>query len=298
MSGVHVSKELSPCFSFYAADYLSDINVQCMTLEEEGAYVRLMAYCWREGSIPKDPEKLELLAKGSQCYRNVIALFDYPCPDATRLMHPRLELERKKQADNRRKKSESGKKGNAKRWKSKHSGRIAARSQRDNSAIANASQNIASLSPSPSLSPVPDVSIPKPLENAVSSSSEPSKSSRPPDGAYELFASLYLLILGGPYVRSNGDFVRLAALRKACKIGTTEIPTNWETACRHYLETPQGKHTLCDLSSRFGEFVRVSHDRFGKPIDAPAKPNITVDDIRRRAQQANLELSGGKHGEQ
>jgi len=53
-----------PAFQFYAADYLADEHVQLMTLEEEGAYIRALAYCWREGSIPADPEALSRLLKG------------------------------------------------------------------------------------------------------------------------------------------------------------------------------------------------------------------------------------------
>ena len=36
-----------------------------MSLEEEGCYIRLLAYCWREGSIPSDLDKLSRLCKGA-----------------------------------------------------------------------------------------------------------------------------------------------------------------------------------------------------------------------------------------
>jgi len=53
-----------PAFQFYAADWLADADVTMMTLEEEGAYIRALAFCWREGSIPADEKRLSVLLKG------------------------------------------------------------------------------------------------------------------------------------------------------------------------------------------------------------------------------------------
>jgi putative transposase len=44
-------KGKDPAFQFYAADWLADEAVSVMGLEEEGAYIRALCYCWREGSI-------------------------------------------------------------------------------------------------------------------------------------------------------------------------------------------------------------------------------------------------------
>ena len=55
----------APAFQFYAGDYLSSSRVQLMTLEEEGAYIRLLCHCWLHGSIPSDPERIaRLIGKG------------------------------------------------------------------------------------------------------------------------------------------------------------------------------------------------------------------------------------------
>jgi uncharacterized protein YdaU (DUF1376 family) len=105
----------APAFQFYAADYLSDESVQLMTLEEEGAYIRLLAICWREGSIPDDDEKLSRLCKGASTtlVRVVKGCFNR-CPgNASRLVHPRLEKERESQRQWREKSSEGGKKSAA-----------------------------------------------------------------------------------------------------------------------------------------------------------------------------------------
>lgn len=42
----------APAFQFYAADWLVDEAVGAMSLAARGAYVDLMALCWREGSVP------------------------------------------------------------------------------------------------------------------------------------------------------------------------------------------------------------------------------------------------------
>ena len=55
----------APAFQFYAGDYLSSSRVTLLTLEEEGAYIRLLCHCWLHGSIPNDPEMIaRLIGKG------------------------------------------------------------------------------------------------------------------------------------------------------------------------------------------------------------------------------------------
>jgi len=102
----------APAFQFYAAEYLADENVQLLTLEQEGIYIRLLAYCWREGSIPAEPTKLSRLCKG--CTREalsvVIELFESGGPDG-RLVHSRLEDERRKHEAYRKKQAENGARG-------------------------------------------------------------------------------------------------------------------------------------------------------------------------------------------
>ena len=102
----------SPAFQFYAAEYLADENVALMSLEEEGAYIRAIAFCWREGSIPADPDKLSKLLKGASTtvVRVVQERFKRSSEDASRLVHPRLEIEREKQRAWKEKSSEGGKK--------------------------------------------------------------------------------------------------------------------------------------------------------------------------------------------
>jgi uncharacterized protein YdaU (DUF1376 family) len=128
-----MAQDRSPAFQFYAADYLADEKVQLMTIEEEGCYIRLLAYCWREGSIPANQDLLTRLCKGVSPSDRVAMCF-YSQGD--RLRHKRLDLEREKQEEFRNEKSKAGMKGNAIRWKHKTNRVIAQRSHSDTSAIA------------------------------------------------------------------------------------------------------------------------------------------------------------------
>jgi len=102
----------SPAFQWYAAEYLADENVTLMTLEEEGAYIRAISYCWREGSIPSDPTLLSRLLKNasSEVVQTVVQRFrKIETENGTRLVHGRLEKERRKQAEWRKKSADGGK---------------------------------------------------------------------------------------------------------------------------------------------------------------------------------------------
>lgn len=109
-----------PAFQFYAAEYLADEHVQLMTLEEEGAYIRLLAFCWREGSIPKAIGALSRLCKGASTtvLTTVLKRFK-PTDNGERLVHPRLDAERKKQQDWREKSAQGGRASAHKRKKPK-----------------------------------------------------------------------------------------------------------------------------------------------------------------------------------
>ena len=110
-----------PAFQWYPKDYLTDENVLPMTLEEEGAYRRLIDYCWLHGSIPNDPKRMAPLCKCDSAHMEELWPAIEPCfrlmnGDAKRLVHPRLLKERKKQDEYRKKKSDAGKIGAEKRW--------------------------------------------------------------------------------------------------------------------------------------------------------------------------------------
>lgn len=109
----------SPAFSFYPKDYESDEHVKLMSLEQEGAYVRLLCHSWLHGSIPSDLGSLARIcrippAKMAKLWPGIL-----PCwvdTERGRLLNARLEQERQKQEAFRSKQSEKGKKGAATRW--------------------------------------------------------------------------------------------------------------------------------------------------------------------------------------
>lgn len=110
-----------PAFQFYPADFLADENVVLMSNREVGCYIKLMCYCWRQGSIPKDVTAIARL-----CGEDEISMVNlWPqiskcfTPNGERHIHKRLEKERQKQISHRRERSESGKRGAAKRWSNK-----------------------------------------------------------------------------------------------------------------------------------------------------------------------------------
>ena len=107
----------SPAFQFYPTDYLASQRVQMMTLEEEGAYFRLLCYCWQHGDIPADPDQAaRLIGKGASTTlaRVVLAMFQ-PIDGTDRMNHDRLEAERAKQAAWREKSAAGGRKSAEKR---------------------------------------------------------------------------------------------------------------------------------------------------------------------------------------
>lgn len=97
-----MSKKKAPAFQFYPADWLGSQRVTLMTLEEEGAYIRLLSYCWQHGSIPREPEKIaRLIGKNASIAlaQSVATMFQPPFDNGSVvgdvLVHDRLEAQRK-----------------------------------------------------------------------------------------------------------------------------------------------------------------------------------------------------------
>lgn len=103
-----MSTNKSPAFQFYPADYLADANVQMMSLEQEGIYIRLLCYCWREGSLPNDEEALARLVSKNCTLTDLRVVAKCFEPNGNRLVHVRLEAEREKQAEWRAKSAQGG----------------------------------------------------------------------------------------------------------------------------------------------------------------------------------------------
>lgn len=104
----------SPAFQWYPKDMLTSARVALMNLKEEGAYRRAIDFCWLHGYIPADTVLLTRLL-GKDCttkIAEVVKTMFIPHPtDASKLIHDRLEAERKKQEDYRDRQRENGKRG-------------------------------------------------------------------------------------------------------------------------------------------------------------------------------------------
>lgn len=105
-----MAPEKSPAFQFYPKDFLMDGNVQAMSLEERGAYITLLCLCWQELVLPKDPVKLARMVGLSLRAFNRIWPSIQRCFVLTEYgySHPRLNLERQKQDEYRRRQSDKG----------------------------------------------------------------------------------------------------------------------------------------------------------------------------------------------
>lgn len=110
----------APAFMLYAADFIADENVMAMSNEEVGCYIKLICYCWREGSIPSDIKILSKLCqedirKMEAIWTNIQKCF-FRQEDG-RFNHARLSAERAKQAENRVKRTKASQIANNVRWR-------------------------------------------------------------------------------------------------------------------------------------------------------------------------------------
>jgi uncharacterized protein YdaU (DUF1376 family) len=106
----------SPAFQFYPKDWLSSLKILMMTPEQEGAYIRLLAYCWDSGdcSLPDDDHQLAAMSRlgegwfkgGSTTLRKCFV--PHPSKPGS-LTNERLLQERSSQEKWRQKSSEGGK---------------------------------------------------------------------------------------------------------------------------------------------------------------------------------------------
>lgn len=149
-----------PFFPVYAAETLADGRFQGWSLDERGAWMTLLCYCWNDGSIPAGMTALSRLlhVESGEMARLWSAIGDrfVAIPgDPSRLTSPRLEDERDKAQTIGRIRSGAGKKGANARWhteKRSHGKRMRQPSVSDAPANAVAMAND-STSPSPSPSP-------------------------------------------------------------------------------------------------------------------------------------------------
>jgi 5-methylcytosine-specific restriction endonuclease McrA len=97
-----MAREKNPAFQFYPKDWLTDDKVQAMSLSERGLYITLLCHAWLHGSIP-DTELV--LSRITNVRRDLFKRLwkgqlksCFITSSVGRLINPRLERERAKQA--------------------------------------------------------------------------------------------------------------------------------------------------------------------------------------------------------
>ena len=108
-----MAREASPAFQFYPKEFLTDGNVAGMSLQERGAYITLLCICWQEGSLPASVDRLANmvgvpLKVFTKFWPAVSVCFT---ETEGRLAHGRLDKEREKQAEYRRRQTDNGRRG-------------------------------------------------------------------------------------------------------------------------------------------------------------------------------------------
>lgn len=113
-----MAPEKAPAFQFYPRDFLTAEDQAALSLEQCGAYIRLLCICWLEHTIPDDPARLARIIGGGITSKRLTAIWPdiRQCfiPDAEvpgRLRHGRLDREREEQRKWREKCAAGGRKG-------------------------------------------------------------------------------------------------------------------------------------------------------------------------------------------
>jgi uncharacterized protein YdaU (DUF1376 family) len=114
-----MTRDKAPAFLFYPKDYESDESVKLMSLEQEGAYLRLLSHQWLNGSIPDSVEHLAKICRTDEkamrrIWSGVSCCFDEVAPG--RRLNARLERQRSSQETHAAERSTSGKRGASSRW--------------------------------------------------------------------------------------------------------------------------------------------------------------------------------------
>lgn len=125
-----MSLDRSPSFQYYPRDWITDYKVARLSLEEEGAYHRVLSHMWDGSedycSLPKDVDLLASLWRvGTKRAQRILNVLQAPVgrlfieeerDGVVFLVSKRLREERNAQVEHRTRQSENGKRGAQARW--------------------------------------------------------------------------------------------------------------------------------------------------------------------------------------
>jgi uncharacterized protein YdaU (DUF1376 family) len=123
--GKSMTDNKAPAYSWYPRDFAGDEPVQLMSLEEEGAYRRLLDHQWMHGSIPADLPQIAKVCKNvavskmRKIWPAISTCFMAVESDASRLQNRKLERVRQENKEYREQRSAAGKLGAKARWADK-----------------------------------------------------------------------------------------------------------------------------------------------------------------------------------
>lgn len=266
----------TPAFQWYPKDYLCSLRVQCLTLAEEGAYVRCLNYAWLNGYIPNDEAAVvRLIGKGATAAiaRVVMELFVVSPDDSSRLIHDRLEAERAKQAEN----SEMRRRAAEARWGKKR-GELAEGRQMQVQTPRSAAEQTHSVSDS---APVDARAYASALQNtSLSSSSSSSSPESKKDNPIGL--SKKATVRGS---RLPDDFTVTDEMRAFAQTRAPDVRIDLETEkFRNYWTALAGsKGVKLDWPATWRNWMlRAQEDRHARTGRPPAQPTgSTVEFIAR-----------------
>lgn len=115
-----MAPEKAPAFQFYPSDFLMDGNVMRMSMAQRGLYITLLSICWKEIVLPDNQTQLAAMTGiPLTVFRKLWLGVDLCFTRSPKgLTHKRLDEERMKQDEFRRRMSDRGTKGASKRWAS------------------------------------------------------------------------------------------------------------------------------------------------------------------------------------
>lgn len=223
-----------------------------MTPAEEGAYIRLLCYCWNDPdcSIPANDGELAVLSRLNEGWLNggskmVRKCFEPHPTIADRLTNFRLLQERKKQDEWSKKSKEGGVKSGKQRRKKPR--RVVEGWLKGGSRVVEPNGNSSSSSSS---SCIP----------TTSGAKAPDKS------FFDSFALAYQQSYHVSYRwKRPKDFAQFSELRRTASDDLTA--DRWGQALVNYFATPQSSHTLADLCVRFDTFQAHKLNEYGKPCE-------------------------------
>jgi uncharacterized protein YdaU (DUF1376 family) len=117
-----MAKERAPYMPLFGREFYLDENVLVMTLEQEGAYLRLLWLCWQEGSIPDDTTKLAAICKNVPVRKFEKEIWPslakcFAPADVQRLVHHKVEALRISKNARSEQRVQAGKLGAEIRWR-------------------------------------------------------------------------------------------------------------------------------------------------------------------------------------